>query len=454
MAAPSPDIRVGVRAVLQAAEGFAKLPAQQRRDIAGSLVRIGSAVTDLAQVSGRPYPKAVPRAIKPAVAQAMAAGDSFSGAAVDRIAPTTQGILNAVSFPRFVGELITGVFKAMNESNQQQLTAYVDLIKNVAATTEGFADSNISTTAARNWLVERFSGSFEVRGGEEEGFDDPSQMSEEERREWQAEQDQNTELVFIPGAEMPTEAALRIALGLGPSESVANGSPEQLVPMARAALARGRQEILASMVMMGMQRIVIDGGRLNASMRFHIDATSAAEEESGSRFNLQHESEVAARAQFGPWGAAARMKNTIGYVSTERSTTEEALNAELDLDSAVELVFRTDYVPLERLAGADDVERIQLNSINPSATANEGNRPGAERATARRTRSERLAQDLQPGPPSAPETEPMEVPGPDEAPTVPGIRAATDSGAGGQQTENQAETPAQGQTTVEAPAEE
>ena len=65
------------------------------------------------------------------------AGAAFSGVATDRLAGTTAAVLNAVSFPRFVTELITGVFKAMNNSNQQQMQAYVDLIRNVAATTEG-----------------------------------------------------------------------------------------------------------------------------------------------------------------------------------------------------------------------------------------------------------------------------------------------------------------------------
>lgn len=458
---PNSDIRRGVRAILQAAQGFSQLSAQRRRDIAEALVRIGSAAVDLAELSGRPYPSAQPRQLpqsaqaKPdprALAHSMAAGDSFSGTAVDRIAPTTQRILNAVSFPRFVGELITGVFKAMNESNEQQLTAYVDLIKNVAATTEGFADSNISVSAARAWLAERFAGQLEVRGAEDDDFDDPAEMSDEERRQWQAERDADTRLELAPGASMPSTAALRTALGLGPNDNVPSGSPEQLVPFARAALARNRQEVLASMVMMGLQRIVVDGGRLNASMRFHIDASSAAEEESGSRFDFQHESEAGVRAQFGPWGAAARMKNTIGYVSTQRSATEEALNAELDLDSSVELVFRTDYVPLERLAGAENVQRIQLNSLNPNASAEPGTRPGAARAQARQQRSQRLAQDLRPSASQNTQQGALEVPGPEEAPTVPGIEAGSDNR--GEQSNDNTEANTSEAEAAETPASE
>jgi hypothetical protein len=39
------------------------------------------------------------------------------------------------------------------------------------------------------------------------------------------------------------------------------------VPFVRQSLARNRQQMLATMVQLGMQRIVIDSGRINASMR-------------------------------------------------------------------------------------------------------------------------------------------------------------------------------------------
>ncbi len=50
------------------------------------------------------------------------------------------------------------------------------------------------------------------------------------------------------------------------------------------------------MVMMGMQRIVIDSGSINASMRFHIDTRSAATEDRGSQFSMQNR--VRGRRQF------------------------------------------------------------------------------------------------------------------------------------------------------------
>jgi hypothetical protein len=432
---PRADVRHGVRALLTAAEGFERLDPDTRREVAGALVRISSTALSLAESAGASPPSPAPRRVRQPLAHAQAA--DFSSEAVDRIAPTSERILNAVSFPRFVGELITGVFKAMNESNEDQLASYVELIRNVAATTEGFAEANIGASGARQWLAERFPASFEIRGGsDDDGFDDPAQMTAEERAERQAERDAETRLVLRPGAEMPSETALRTALGVPAGESVSAGDPESLVGPAQTLLARNRQQVLATMVMMGMQRIVIDSGRLNASMRFHIDASSAAAEDRGSRFDLRHESEAGAKLQFGEWGASARMKNTIGYVSTERTQTEQELNADLDLDSSVELIFRTDYVPLERLAGTGDVQRIRVNAINPEAEARfaaEGRKTrAAARSRVRGERAERLNEALQPTAAEGEET-PLDIPEPSggkEAPQEEAARETQEAEAG------------------------
>ncbi|MGH8575377.1 MAG: hypothetical protein ACREXJ_00325 [Gammaproteobacteria bacterium] len=356
---PPEQVRTAIRALLTASSDYQGLDSHTRREIAQGLVKISStalalaAEADAAAIAARPGRT---------LARAQSAGSEFSGVAAQRVAGTTQQILNAVSFPRFVTELITGVFKALVDTNQQQMNAYVELIRNVSASVEGFADANVGLDGARRWLVERFPGSFTVEG-ETDPFDEPGrQLTAEE----QAERDAETRLRLRPGAAMPNEGALRVALGLGPQESVPSGDPENLVAMARVALARNRQQMLATMVMLGMQRIVIESGRLHASMRFHIDTRSAAADDRGSTFDLRNEAEASGRFGAGPWGVEAKVKNTIGYVSTQRTQTTEEMNTDLDLNSSVELLFKTDYLPLERLAGQGQVDRIRVNTLNPN----------------------------------------------------------------------------------------
>jgi len=289
-----------------------------------------------------------------AIAAAQSAGQEFSGVSASKVAGTTRDILNAVSFPRFVTDLINGVFRAMVDSNRQQMASYVDLIKNVAASVDGFAEMSLGQDQARQWLVDTFPGSFVVEGGAD------ADTAPEDR----AEENESARVRLREEASMPSEEALRGALGLGPEESVPTGDPETaLMPFARRAIARQRQQVLASMVMMGMQRIVIESGRINAAMRFHIDTRSAASAESGSKFNLENQASVKANY----WGVEMAMKNTIGYVSTQKQQSSEEMNTDLDLNSSVELVFKTDYLPLDRVAGKGQVDRIRVNTINPDA---------------------------------------------------------------------------------------
>src|SRR5438094_8679144 len=130
-----PAVRETVRHALMGSPDYQKLDPSTRREIAQGLVKICSTALDLKNRADKaeiPSPRG-------RLAVAQSAGSEFSGVATQRVADTTRQILNAVSFPRFVTELINGVFKALVDSNPQQLTAYVELIRNVAASIVGFA---------------------------------------------------------------------------------------------------------------------------------------------------------------------------------------------------------------------------------------------------------------------------------------------------------------------------
>lgn len=393
--APSPEVRASVRDLLTASEAYHQQDPDTRRAIAASLVRICDTALALTKDEAA-LPGAQAMAMEdappgqhadhvrdqPVLAQAQNAGSEFSGVAASRVADTTRQVLNAVSFPRFVTDLINGVFKSLNDSNQQQLHSYVELIQNVAASTEGFAEANVGLSGARSWLADKFPANFVITGAESDDFSTPaSQMTPEERAEAQAERDAATRLSLRPGASMPSEAAMRTAFGLGPQDSVPSGDPESLVPLARASMARNRQQMLSTMVMMGLQRIVVESGRLNASMRFHIDTHSAAANDHASSFDERNDTTIGVGAKFGPWGVEGKMQNTIAYVSSDRSQTTEEMNTSVDLNSSVELLFKTDYVALDRLAGGPAQERIRVNSLNPETEL----RLASSDAQARRT---------------------------------------------------------------------
>lgn len=394
-----PVVRTAVRDLLSSAQSFQSLSAEDRKSAAQAMVKVCQTAVSLMQEEAQAnldVQSAAPSRRLRAVATAQSAGQQFSGVSAAKVAGTTQAILNAVSFPRFVTDLINGVFRAMVDSNRQQMASYVDLIRNVAASLDGFSETNLGEQQARQWLVDTFPGSFEIQGGAD------ADTAPEDK----ADENADARVALREGGAMPSEEALRAAFGLGPEESVPSGDPERsMMPFARRSIARQRQQVLASMVMMGMQRIVIESGRINAAMRFHIDTRSTANDESGSKFNIENQASVKANY----WGVEMAMKNTVGYVSTQKQQSSEEMNTDLDLNSSVELVFKTDYLPLDRMAGKGQVDHIKVNTINPDAEQKQASQERQARLQGARSaesaRNSSLDNDLKPSP-AAPEPPP------------------------------------------------
>lgn len=339
---PPDEVRAAVRDVLTQGEAHQVLEPAERREIARSLVRIAHAAK-LLDEEGEVQPT-------PKIARAMSASDSYGGSAVANLADTARRTIQAISFPRFVAELIQGVFRAMVETNQAQLQQYLELIRGVSQSLEGFSSlGGNSDDAAKRWLADQFPASYAIEEPNPEDFDP---------------EDGPEPIELMTRGSAPSADAIRAALGTEADADVPT-SPQELVGFVKRSLARNRQGMLATMIQMGMQRIVIDSGRIHASMRFHIDAQSAAAEQAHSGFDTRHSVAASGSVGFGPWSASASVSSTIGYVRTTDTQTEENTNVSADLNSSVELQFRTDQVPLDRLASSQTVERLRLNTLNP-----------------------------------------------------------------------------------------
>jgi hypothetical protein len=398
---PLPAVRRAVQSLLLTVPAFTEMEPDRRRELANAMVRVCQAAAlllreqlegeEAAADAGGSAPVAASQGETPAsLARTQAAGQRFSGVSAAQVAATTRGILNAVSFPRFVTDLINGVFRAMVDSTVTQMNSYVELLNNVAASAEGYADANLGGDQARAWLAERYPGSFEVA-------EEPGEDGEPGR----------TELRLRDGASMPSPGALRVDLGLGDTDPDPTGDPERsLVPLARRQLAKRRQETLATMVMLGMQRVVVDSGRITAAMRFHVDTRSAAQEDEASKLDLRHSATASASFGVGAFGFSGTASHSIGYVSTQRNQTTEEMNTDLELNSSVEVNFRTDQVPLDRMTSADKLALIRANTLNPAAearTAETARRTAAATSDrARQDATERLLAQPPPPPPPKP----------------------------------------------------
>jgi hypothetical protein len=360
---PPPWLRTAVRDVLSRSSAYAAMPPDGRRALAQAMVQVSALAAQCVQEENDAQQQINRQAARRGepLAQGLEAQPDF-GAATRMISQTTRDTLNAISFPRFVTDLINGVFRAMNDSNQVQMNQYLQLLNAVSGSAQGFEATQTSELQARQWVVDQFPEQIEVEPVERD--DEPPQPGDEPP---DPEDVEVPRLRLRANARMPSEDALRSALGIPPGEPVEAGNPEALVPFARRQIARQRQQMLSTMVLMGMNRIVIDAGKINAAMRFHIDTRSAAAQDRASQFGMQNRVRAGASASFGPWGASAEVENTISYVNTERNQRTEEINTQAELNSSVELHFHTDAVPLNRLAAQAQADRIRQASLNPSA---------------------------------------------------------------------------------------
>lgn len=335
-------VRRQVRDLLQASPSYHELPAAERRDLAHGLVRIASyaaeCLRDVCEQSQRlGEVPVVRRAVAAAgLARAQEAGE-FQPRAAGQIARITEQTLHAIAFPTFVADLIRGTFNAIVQTSIQQMEAFVQLIGNVGKTVDEFMADNISDHQARDWLAQRYPEHIHVQGGravprEEAGDREPPAFQRD----------------------------LKLSEGVALDDSSVE---ETLVPAARRALAESRLQILSTLVLMGVQRIVVTGGKIRATMGFHIDTSDRAREELAT--DLDTRAAASGSFGFGPWSAAASM--SFSYVRSTRASSDAELNVEADLTGEVEIHFKSDYFPLERFANQGAIGRIQGNTAVPEA---------------------------------------------------------------------------------------
>jgi hypothetical protein len=348
-------VRAAVRGLLERNPEFARVEPEKRRRLANSLVRLTETSLDLIEEEAAADPQARTAPGAP-LAAGMAAGMPFDATSNRQIASVAQATLEGIAFPRFVTELVNGVFKGLIDANAQQIQAYVDMISGVTAASAG-EGSDTGPDQARLWLVQQFPDAYELGASQDD---------------WGAEEENGTAVVRLrEGRDGPPreDVAALLELTGEEAEGFDTEEPEEgLLGKVRAYLSRKRQKVIASLLTLGMNRLVIDHGKIKAGMNFSIDAHSAAEENRARRFEFRHSSTVGGSVGFGPWSVNASMTNSIGIVNTSQSHQREEMNQQVNMNADVELHFHSDYMPLNQLAAADSVQRIRAVSLNPNAT--------------------------------------------------------------------------------------
>jgi len=401
---PRPEVRHAVQHLLTRSEAFAALDPDKRRQIANDMVKIADYLAMPEGIMGTSLPTA--QGMAP-LAQAQAGTDTSTYSTdvqqVDKIgqadfkagsaregAEVAGLFLSKINFPVFVSSLIEGVFHAIVKATIEQMEAYAKLVSSVAMSLNDFRDHNTTDNQGRDHLIEQHPDIFQL----DESGDTPKLAVKDSVDESSALKRLNSSMQFDDGKPLSS-------LDLSDEET-----ENKLTQAARTQLATGRQQLLATMVMMGINRIVVTDGKISAkimydfqardtrSMRRSASAYDYARDKGGGLQKLgaysgSYESKTEGGSgkysydkdsgyQGDYRGANYYAKGDYKYseqpvmtaMSVASETTDAALTTRAQLAGNVEVNFKSDYLPLEKMVDPAQIAQLQLAA-----------RPGAAKAT-------------------------------------------------------------------------
>lgn len=261
-------------------------------------------------------------------------GKSRREAATESIGRRAGALSDELDFPEFVASLVHGTFDAIVDSSIRQMESFADLVAAVAKPIDQFTQENVSLNQTRDWLVEQHPTDLALAREEREvrvvprsrvnGGDEDEPYSPD----WLAE-------FGLQGEELTPELI-----------------EEQLLPKARERVAHSRLQTLATMVLLGMNRVVVKDGTIAARLRFRAAAADHAKVD----YAVSDDPEGGGTE----WGR--RGSRTFAAPTTKVSTvgvnvqTDSELKAELFGD--VKINFASETVPLDRFI--DEAQRTLL----------------------------------------------------------------------------------------------
>lgn len=377
-------VRPMVREMLLGVPAFRQLSPEEQQQIAGKMVNVASYLANPDGVITESMEKAAPPAEVVARAQADdpvdatkrrlsqapgQVGKGFEAGAVREGVEQFGALVQKVDFPEFVGGLIKNVFQAIVDSSIQQMQAYGELLANVAKTVDQYARDNISENNSRDWLANKYPDALGVEIGNmsgelAEGSDAPQQTAK-----------------LTTTGENPEEALTKISQDLAhlmprPVTDLSDPAEEaRLVQAARLEIARGRQQLLASMVMLGINRIVVTDGLIHAKVIFDMRASDTAARHARASMVDQQKSSVKTDTKikyggwFSPWHGSVGIHTSNEHTATVQSsvddTSESKAEVKAKLSGEVRVNFKSDYFPMDKMASPQMIAAIQGNAQPP-----------------------------------------------------------------------------------------
>jgi hypothetical protein len=410
---PPVEARQAVKSLLQRSTAFSQLPSEKQQKIARDTAEIAGYLAQPEGIPANTLPSAATLAdadpnqthanYQENLKQVNQVGSGFKAQAAREGAEVAGLLLKKVNFPTFVASLIEGVFHAIVHSSIEQMEAYGKLVASVAQTLNQFRDENVSDNQGRDALVEQFPDMFQIGTADGGDFMGPSSGGQP-RVQLKDGVDEDAALERV-NSRLPTPVK---SLDLSDDEN-----ENALVQSSRTQLATSRQQLLATMVLMGINRIVVTDGKIQAKIMYDFQArdnskmqrsATAMDYATDSSGNVQKtygsegqyessqggsedstSSDGTSDRKTGDFYTKGQYKYTeqpiITAMSTAAETSESALQTKAQLSGLVDINFKSDYLPLEKMADSFQIGMIQ-NASKPGRGAGAGAAPAGGKTPA------------------------------------------------------------------------
>lgn len=252
--------------------------------------------------------------------------------ATETIAARAGALSDEISFPAFVAGLVHGTFDAVVDSAIRQMESYASLVSAVAKPLEEFTRENVSENQAKDYLVQQYPKDLYLSLDGPPAVlprpsDDKDNPDESRSPDWLAS-------FNVAGQELTAELI-----------------QDTLIPEAQKRLGRSRQQMLATMVLLGLNRVVVKDGTISARLRFRAEASDQAKVDYAVSDDPGGDASWGARGSL-TYPAASTKVSTVGV------TAQSDANLKAELFGEVKINFASETLPLEKFA--DDARRTLL----------------------------------------------------------------------------------------------
>jgi hypothetical protein len=328
--------------LLSRSEAYWGLPEEQRQTLVRDMVKVanyivggptGDNVPRSALLTGAPGMVRAFASPQPSDPAGQTAGQRFAqpgAVAAQQGSAAFTGMVQAVNFPAFVAGLIDGVFNAIVTASLKQMDAYQKLVANVAKTVDEYMKDNITENAARDYLANRYPDHLQVDTSGDKPVLKPKDGADDSN---------------LPDFQKDLSLKEQVSsLDEDTTESI-------LVPAARMRMAMDRQQLLATMVLMGINRLVVTDGSIEATCTFSLDTRDSVKRhyDLATQYDRQTEYSESGGGWFSPdYSYDGTAKFSVTTHQSEDSAAQVDLHAKLG--GKVKVNFKSETFPLDKVA--------------------------------------------------------------------------------------------------------